>query len=314
MKRHLACLVSTLAFAVGCSGAPENSSPASAGSVDSSLSTYTATKNPIVLIPGFLGFKSILGSLDYFSGVPEALAEGGAQAFVVTVAQADSSEVRGQQVIQELEKLRVQTGATRFNLIGHSQGSMDARYIAAVRPDLVASVTGVGGPHKGTPVADFFLTIPLGTELTGGLSDFFKMLAGTPYPNDAKACLTTLSPAGAAAFAVKYPAGVPTTACGEGDPIVNGISYYSWGGTGWLTNPIDLMDPVWALTGPMNLLEPNDGMVGRCSSHLGKVIRDDYLANHIDETNMIFGMVFPMGPNPTTLYRNHANRLKNAGL
>jgi triacylglycerol lipase len=31
--------------------------------------------------------------------------------------------------------------------------------------------------------------------------------------------------------------------------------------------------------------EANDGLVGKCSSHLGTVIRDNYFHNHLDEVN-----------------------------
>jgi len=64
----------------------------------------------------------------------------------------------------------------------------------------------------------------------------------------------------------------------------------------------------------VGILGDSDGLVPRCGSHFGTVIRDDYPYNHIDETNMILGLVSPLAPNPVTLYRNQANRLKNAGL
>lgn len=95
--------------------------------------------------------------------------------------------------------------------------------------------------------------------------------------------------------------------------MVNGIHYYSWSGVGKLTNPLDPLDPMWRATSLIGN-ERNDGMVGRCSSHLGTVIRDNYFQNHIDETNMLFGLVAPFAAKPKTLYRKHANRLKNAGL
>ena len=57
----------------------------------------------------------------------------------------------------------------------------------------------------------------------------------------------------------------------------------------------------------------NDGLVGRCSSHLGQVIRDDYLMNHFDEVNQVFGLVSLLGTNPKSVVRQHANRLKLAG-
>ncbi|MCF6284626.1 MAG: hypothetical protein L3K26_05510, partial [Candidatus Hydrogenedentes bacterium] len=71
---------------------------------------------------------------------------------------------------------------------------------------------------------------------------------------------------------------------------VNGVRYYSWGGTGVLTNVFDIGDPVLGLTS-LFYGGANDGLVGRCSSHLGDVIRDNYFQNHIDEVNQVFGLV-----------------------
>jgi triacylglycerol lipase len=306
MKRLLAILL----IASGCS--PESN----ADEAESALDSYTATANPIVLIPGLLGFRTLLGSVDYFTAIPEALAEGGARVFVVSASQAESSAVRGQQVIVQLDQLRTSTGALRFNLIGHSQGAMDARYIAAVRPDLVASVTSVSGPHLGSPIAEIALSAPLDLGPTGlqTLAELFKLMSGSSDPNDARAALEQVRPSGAAAFAAKYPAAMPAAKCGSGAEVVNGIHYYSWGGVAALTNALDLLDPVWVLGSTMDLADPNDGLVPKCSTHLGTVIRDDYLLNHMDETNLVFGLVSPFAPNPKTLYRAHANRLKNAGL
>ena len=44
------------------------------------------------------------------------------------------------------------------------------------------------------------------------------------------------------------------------------------------------------------------------------MIRDDYRMNHLDEVNNLFGLTSPFEVDPKTLYRNHANRLKTAGL
>jgi triacylglycerol lipase len=275
---------------------------------------YTATAYPIVLIPGFLGFTKLAGTVEYFSGVADTLEASGAKVYQVTVSQASDSITRGAEVIPQLEAIKTMTGATKLNLIGHSQGGLDARYIAAVRPDLVASVTGVGSPNTGTPVAANIEALPIiGTGAVQALADFFALLSGSKDPNDAKACLTFLSPKSMIAFNAAYPAALPTASCGTGAPVVNGISYYSWGGVDWLTNPFDLLDPIWILLG-MQIGGGNDGLVPKCGSHLGTVIRDDYPYNHIDEANMIFGLVGPFAPNPLELYRVHANRLKLAGL
>ena len=122
-----------------------------------------------------------------------------------------------------------------------------------------------------------------------------------------------MTAAGVGALNAQYPQGVPTTSCGEGAYAVNGIRYYSWSGTGLLTNALDIGDPLLGLTS-LFYDQANDGLVDRCSSHLGDVIRDNYLMNHVDEINHVFGLVSIFESNPKTVFRNHANRLKNAGL
>ena len=60
--------------------------------------------------------------------------------------------------------------------------------------------------------------------------------------------------------------------------------------------------------------EQNDGLVGKCSSHWGVVLRDDYGWNHLDEVNQVLGLRGLFASSPASVYRAHANRLKSAGL
>ena len=65
-------------------------------------STYTQTKHPIVLVHGLYGFDDILG-MEYFYKVPAELRKDGAEVYTVTVAQANSTEVRGEQLLAQME-------------------------------------------------------------------------------------------------------------------------------------------------------------------------------------------------------------------
>ncbi|MGD9583472.1 MAG: lipase family alpha/beta hydrolase [Lysobacterales bacterium] len=285
-------------------------------------STYTKTKYPIVLVHGLLGFDSILGVLDYWYGVPSDLRAGGARVFVANVSSSNFSEVRGEQLIRDLDALRAVYGLTKFNLIGHSHGGPTIRYVASVRPDLVASITSVGAPHKGSKVADGLdANLPPGSPLRplvagfiNALSFFIEVLSGDDDPQDALGALASLSTSGAAQFNALHPQGLPTSSCGSGAATVNGVRYYSWGGTRVLSNLFDASD---ALLGASSLFfggEANDGLVGRCSSHLGVVLRDNYPWNHLDEVNQLFGLRGLFTSDPVAVIRTHANRLKNAGL
>jgi triacylglycerol lipase len=279
------------------------------------------TRYPIVLAHGMSGFDDLAGLVDYWFGIPGDLRDHGAKVYVTTVSQFNSTELRGEQLIDQIETIVAISGKPKVNLIGHSHGGLDVRYVAAVRPDLVASVTSIGSPHKGAELAtwleqnveDGSFTQEVVAALAASLGDVLAFLTGQSNPQDAIAALGSLSASGAAAFNASYPQGVPASSCGEGAFVVNGIRYYSWSGTGVLTNALDILDPLMAITS-LFYAEANDGLVGRCSSHLGDVIRDNYFHNHVDEINHTLGLVSLFETNPKTLFRNHANRLKNLGL
>lgn len=287
-----------------------------------SSSTYTKTQHPIVLVHGLLGFDQLFGVYDYFYRIPGELADDGATVYVVNVSSSNFSEVRGEQLIDELDTLVALHGHSRFNLIGHSHGGPTIRYVASVRPDLVASITSVGSPHTGSDVADGLRqAVPPGSALESiiagfvdGLSVLLEFLSGDDDPQNALGALASLSSEGAAIFNAAYPEGMPASPCGQGASVVNGIRYYSMGGTGVVTNILDVSDAFLGASSLFFGFEDNDGLVGRCSSHLGTVLRDDYYWNHLDEVNQILALRSWFAPNPVSVYRSHANRLKNAGL
>jgi triacylglycerol lipase len=287
-------------------------------------SSYAQTKYPIVLAHGMGGFSHI-GPVDYFYGIPQDLAKNGASVFVTQVTSFGSSVTRGEQLLGQIQTIEAITGAKKVNIIGHSQGTLDGRYVAAVAPTLVASVTGVGGPNTGSPVADLIqgastvvgpTVTTLVASVVNGFFSILDSLSGQAYHQDALAGLKFLTTAGSASFNAAYPAAMPSAAnaCGQGAASVNGVKYYSWGGTGVLTNPLDISDAALGLTSLAFQLKPNDGLVGQCSSHLGVVIRDNYFMNHLDEVNLVFGLVSVFETNPVAVFRQQANRLKLAGL
>ncbi|PKM23270.1 MAG: lipase [Gammaproteobacteria bacterium HGW-Gammaproteobacteria-14] len=288
---------------------------------------YTKTKYPIVLAHGMAGFDNI-GPLDYWYQIPNELRKDGARVFITQVSSFESSEVRGEQLLRQVEEILAITGAAKVNLIGHSHGNQSIRYVAGVIPHRIASATSVGGPTKGSTAADLIMqaselpvigspTTSLLTSVVNGFGWLIGVGAGEKLPQDSYAGLQSLTTAGAAAFNAKFPAGVPTTACGEGAYSVNGVRYFSWSGTGTMTNLLDPSAYAMALTGLAfvgSADSQNDGLVGRCSSRLGKVIRDNYYMDHLDEVNQILGLVSIFEANPKSVFRQHANRLKKAGL
>src|SRR5262249_49122301 len=96
---------------------------------------------------------------EYFRGVAERLRQEGTEVHLLRVAPSGSIAQRAEQLAQLVRSLDTE----KVSIIAHSMGGLDARW-AISRLGLasrVASLTTVGTPHLGTPVAD------IGTRLLG---------------------------------------------------------------------------------------------------------------------------------------------------
>lgn len=305
--------------------------PAQAGWFSNPFSSYfkyAQTKHPIVLVPGIFAFDTI-ALIDYWYQIPFALEFRGATVFVPKINALENSVSRGEQLIAQLDEIKASSGGkhTKFNLIGHSQGGVTSRYVMAVRPDLVASVTAMSTPHTGSPVADLLVGVaPEDTAQANLLSavgnaagNLVNLLSNNKASDsDLYAMLHEFSNVGATDFNTRYPLGLPAEECGEGaSPVAvdgHSIELFSWGGAAPVTTGIDPSD---VLFGTLSLAfkgAKSDGLTGICANHFGRVLRDDYIMNHIDVNNHILGLVSILDTNPKTVFKTHANRLKKMGL
>lgn len=94
------------------------------------------------------------------------------------------------------------TGAGKVNLIGYSQGVPTTRYVAVMAPQLVASVTSVGGVNKGSRVADIVRGVVPSNQFAAGVFNtvggaFVSLINvasdGTGLPQSATAALDSLT-------------------------------------------------------------------------------------------------------------------------
>lgn len=295
-------------------------------STATAISSYAKTKYPIVFSHGMAGFIQV-GSdqfgLDYWYQILPDLARNGANVWATRVSPFNSSEVRGEQLLQQVEEIRALTGAEKVNLIGHSHGGPTIRYVAGIAPQWVASLTAVGSPNTGSPVADLILKAkgtvveaPLVTvvNLVSKAITWAQGLDPNSFPHDALAGGASLTTTGSAQFNAQFPLGLPATPCADGQAVEQGIYNYSFTGIGQVTN---VLDPDSALKVTSLLIDGgknNDGLVSRCSAKFGKTIRDNYNWNHLDEVNQVLGLTNILAPDPVAVYRQHANRLKLQGL
>ncbi len=112
-------------------------------------------RHPVVLAHGILGFDQLnLGLVKprYFRGVGARLEKLGTKVYSFRVHPTATVASRAEQLAKAVEAL----DAERVNIVAHSMGGLDARYLASKLSlsKRVASIITVGTPHRGTPLAD----------------------------------------------------------------------------------------------------------------------------------------------------------------
>lgn len=250
---------------------------------------------PIVLVHGMGGFKNI-GPIDYFYGVADALRKDGHDVWVSRQDPINDSEVRGQQALQFVAQVLTETGKAKVNLIGHSQGGFDVRYVASQFGAHVASVVTIASPMDGDPIADLALgTGPVANAAMDALLGLYGLVSG--FGSDPRASIEQLSAAGARAFFARHPDNphVPYYS-------IAGRSAMSDGGTECrATEPPfiarwdsqrDPLDPILAIPGGLlDGLTPrpvHDGVVTVASAKHGTFL-GCIPADHMDEVNQLLG-------------------------
>ncbi|AJY04166.1 triacylglycerol lipase [Burkholderia sp. SIMBA_043] len=351
----VACAMSGAQFA-GTTAVMTLATTHAATAATAATDDYAATRYPVVLVHGLTGTDKYAGVLEYWYGIQEDLQRHGAAVYVANLSgfqSDDGPNGRGEQLLAYVKTVLAATGATKVNLIGHSQGGLTSRYVAAVAPDLVASVTTIGTPHRGSEFADFVQSV-LAYDPTGlsssVIATFFNVFgiltsSSNNTNQDALAALKTLTTSQAAAYNQNYPSaglGAPGS-CQTGAPTetVGGNTHllYSWAGTAIQptvsmfgvtgakdVSTIPVIDPANALdlstlallgTGTVMINRgagQNDGLVSKCSALYGQVLGTRYKWNHLDEINQLLGVRGAYAEDPVAVIRTHANRLKLAGV
>ncbi len=116
-----------------------------------------ATKYPILMVHGV--FFRDTAFFNYWGRIPKALENNGAQVFYGGHESAASVKDSGLELAERIETILRKTGAEKVNIIAHSKGGLDCRYMLAHTraKDSVASLITVNTPHRGCEFADYLL-------------------------------------------------------------------------------------------------------------------------------------------------------------
>lgn len=231
---------------------------------------YRTPKNPIVFCHGLLGFDYVgpasLPSLQisHWRGIREVLEANGAEVLIGRVPATGSIQERAS-ILEEL--IAEKYPGREVNLIGHSMGGLDCRYLISqygskrFRP---VSLTTISTPHRGSPFADYVIDNVIGRERLPNLLSILEAMK-LPHSGDGSAFNA-----------------LGTRAMREFNAEVlnrEDVSYYSWGAS---CEP-GLLDTFrWPHSVIMSKEGPNDGLVSVQSAQWGEYRGTLLGVNHLD--------------------------------
>jgi Predicted acetyltransferases and hydrolases with the alpha/beta hydrolase fold len=139
------------------------------------------TKYPIFLIHG-VGCRD--GKrLKYWGRISAALEKQGAMVFCGHQDGWGTVEHNAKFLKARLEKILAETNCEKVNIIAHSKGGLDTRYMISTlgMADYVASLTTVATPHRGSKTIDLLFKLPNGIYKFAGffVDSFFRMIGDT---------------------------------------------------------------------------------------------------------------------------------------
>lgn len=136
------------------------------------------TKYPIILIhgTGFRDFKHI----NYWGRIPKALIAEGANIYYGSQDSWGTVEYNANIIKDNLLNLISKIGCEKVNLIAHSKGGLEARFMISElnMENYVASLTTMSTPHHGSKTMDQFYSFPtfLYKFVAFFVNSYFKML------------------------------------------------------------------------------------------------------------------------------------------
>ena len=147
--------------------------------------TKCSTRYPIVFVHG-AGFTDKTFGINYWGRIPSELADHGAKIYYGDTDGWGSIESNAAQLKETIEKVLAQTGSRKVNLIAHSKGGLEARYMISSlgMVSKVASLTMICTPNHGSETMSSLMEYP--DILFRGAAlfvDGFRRLSGDESPD-----------------------------------------------------------------------------------------------------------------------------------
>jgi triacylglycerol lipase len=120
-------------------------------------------KYPVLMIHG-CGFKDKTLGINYWGRIPKQMEKNGVKVYYGGTDAWGSIEGNAQKIKDTIEDIVREHGAEKFNIIAHSRGGLEARYLISSLKlsSMVASLTTISTPHRGVKAMNISLDIPNG--------------------------------------------------------------------------------------------------------------------------------------------------------
>lgn len=151
--------------------------------------SYCNTKYPVILVSG-LGFKDQNRIINYWNTIPDFLKQYGCEVYTAQQDAFISIPDNAIKLKYRILDILSQTKHEKINIIGHSKGGLEARYLASRlgMENQISSITTLGSPHRGTHLADIVLgRLPLPKYATARLVNLYATLLGDKRPDSLRA-------------------------------------------------------------------------------------------------------------------------------
>ena len=150
-------------------------------------------KYPILLVHG-MGFRDRI-ILNYWGRIPKMLKKRGCIVFYGKQDANGTIENNATILKRRITKILNDTHAEKINIIAHSKGGLEARYLISSldMEDKIASLTTISTPHHGSKTIDKILKLPKWVLKIGCFfTDIIMFILGDRKPKTYK-CIASLS-------------------------------------------------------------------------------------------------------------------------
>ena len=149
-----------------------------------------SSKYPIILVHGIAAKQ--LKILNAFGKIGHELEKEGYKVYIADTDGFGSIENNAAQLKKFIQRVMEETGAEKVNIIGHSKGGLDSKYMITKlgMEDKVASLTTLCTPHKGSIIASkiWKLPMPIKKIIAFFIDMFYCLFLGDKHPDSLRAC------------------------------------------------------------------------------------------------------------------------------